>query len=57
MPKENTKLKLDEAVRIATAAIAHARKENMEPMAVTVVDAAGTIITSQTHQIIYLYQN
>ncbi|MEL1236340.1 MAG: heme-binding protein [Candidatus Neomarinimicrobiota bacterium] len=50
MPKENTKLKLDEAVRIATAAIAHARKENMEPMAVTVVDAAGTIITSQTEE-------
>ena len=34
---------LAEANEIATAAIAHARSENMAPITVAVVDAAGTI--------------
>ena len=41
-------LSLAEAVTIATAALAKAREGEMSPMAVAVLDAAGTIKCSQT---------
>lgn len=41
-------LSLEEANTISTAALAHARSESMGPMAVAVVDAAGTIRSLQT---------
>ena len=36
-------LSLEQASSIATAALAHARAENMSPMSVAVLDVAGTI--------------
>ncbi len=41
-------LSLKEATTIAAAALAHARSEDMAPMAVCVVDAAGTIRCTNT---------
>ena len=41
-------ISLTEATEIAAAALAHARSENMAPMAVCVVDAAGTIRCTNT---------
>ena len=41
-------ISLKEATEIAAAALAHARSENMAPMAVCVVDAAGTIRCTNT---------
>ena len=44
-------LRLKEATTIAEAALAHARSEDMSPMAVCVVDAAGTVRCTNTEDV------